>query len=80
MSFTIKAMYYGESDNLGQTFVLESDNGHANLDLEVGSEVFILPDTDSIVAQIQESEKPRLAPSVIDHTMSIRGPELQKNT
>ena len=41
--YTVKARYYSESDNFGETFVLKSDNWDKDLNIEVGRKVRIIP-------------------------------------
>jgi len=43
MAYTIKARYYGNTDQLGESYVLESDNGDVDTRLEVGTKVQIVP-------------------------------------
>lgn len=43
MAYIVKARYYAEKDNFGETFILQSDNGQADLKLEVGTKVTLVP-------------------------------------
>jgi len=40
--FIVKARYYADSDNFGESFVLTSDNGDKDLRLETGTKVRIV--------------------------------------
>jgi len=40
--FIVKARYYADSDNFGESFVLTSDNGEKDLRLENGTKVRIV--------------------------------------
>ena len=40
--YVIKAHYYADSDQFGETFVVTSDNGEKDLRLEVGTKVKIV--------------------------------------
>jgi len=42
--YTVLARYYSDKDNLGETYVLKSDNGEADLKLEVGQKIKIIKD------------------------------------
>ena len=48
--YTVKARYYSGKDNLGETFVLASDNGEADLKLEVGQKIFINAISGNVIA------------------------------
>ena len=41
--FTVKARYYADSDQFGESYVLTSDNGEKDLRVEVGRKVRIVP-------------------------------------
>ncbi len=42
MAYTVKARYYADSDQFGESFVLTSDNGEKDLKLEIGTKVKIV--------------------------------------
>jgi len=41
--YKVKATYYSDSDQFGESFVLTSDNLGKNLNLEIGQKVKIIP-------------------------------------
>jgi len=41
--FLVKARYYADSDQFGESYVLTSDNGDKDLRIEVGRNVRIVP-------------------------------------
>lgn len=43
MAYIIKAHYYADPDQFGESFVLTSDNGDKDLPLEIGRKVKIVP-------------------------------------
>mgnify|MGYP000621924107 CR=1 FL=1 len=42
MAYTVKARYYAESDNFGESYVLTSDNSEKDTNIEVGKKVEIM--------------------------------------
>jgi hypothetical protein len=43
MSYKIMSRYYAESDNFGESYVITSTNSTPDTDLDIGSEVHLLP-------------------------------------
>jgi len=43
MGYVIKARYYSEKDNFGESYVITSDNSREDTRLEVGTKVELLP-------------------------------------
>lgn len=41
--YTVKARYYADEDQMGESYVLSSDNGAVDTRLEVGTKVSIIP-------------------------------------
>ena len=50
--YTVKARYYSDSDQFGETFVVTSDNYDKDLRVEVGKKVKIIPVQNSIDTKI----------------------------
>ena len=44
MAYTIKARYYSDDDQFGESYIIQSDNGDKDTKLEVGKKVKIILD------------------------------------